>query len=138
MTDSHASARARAITALSAGFSVIASVVLYVAWSPHVALGFAGGVVTGAGMLSALVFVINRALVPPQQETRGPAVLLLMLHVGKFGAAAALAWVVIKVWNGSAGGFVVGYTLALAVLIIIIGGEPTSVQLPEEDDDTPQ
>ena len=88
-------------------------------------------------MLSALVFVLERALVPGEQRG-GSFALLMIMHGGKFILAAAIAYVVIKLWGGSAGGFAAGYTVSLAVLIIIFGGAPSSVRLPENGGDSPQ
>ncbi len=88
-------------------------------------------------MLSALVFVLNRAVVPPN-ERRGPIALLMVLHVGKFALAAAFAYAIILVWDGSAGAFAVGYTVAVIVLLIIIGGQRSSIRLPDLEEDESQ
>lgn len=141
MSSRPASERSRSLLMASAVISAIIVVVLLIAWSPRVALGYAGGVVTGAGMLSALAFVLNRLIVP-SHERSGSATILLLLHAGKFLLAAALAYLFIVLWEGSAGAFAVGYTVALATMIIIISGEPPSVQMPQEsapeDDEPPQ
>lgn len=105
--------------AIAAGIAGIASVALLM-WRPVVALGFAGGVITGAGMLSALVYVLNRAIVPP--EDRGGRVWpLFLLHVAKFGLAAVFAYLVIIVLKGDVVAFAGGYTVALITLLICLG-----------------
>lgn len=92
---------------------------------PLVALGYLGGVLTGAGMLSALVFVLHRAVAPPQERT-GPIWPLAVLQAVKLGLAGAVAFVVILVWGGSAAGFAIGYLTALVTLIVIVGLRPPS------------
>lgn len=129
-----ASARTFTTLVVAAVLSLILSVLLHVTLGPKVALGFAGGVLVGAGMLSALVFVLNRAL-KPDDRPGAPPVLLLILHTGKFIVAAAAAYVIVKLWRGDPFAFAGGYTVALAVLIIIAGGAPSSVKLPKEEDD---
>lgn len=98
-----------------------AAVVLRLLAHPLVALGFVGGVLTGAGMLSALVVVLNKVMVPAVERT-GSQWPWLVLHVGKFGAAGALAFVVIVVLKASAVAFAAGYTAALVTLLIVVGG----------------
>lgn len=93
-------------------------------WDPTVALGFVGGVVTGAGMLSALVVVLNRVVVPPHQRQSHPAP-WIALHVLKFALAAAVAYVVVEMLGGDLFAFAGGYTVALIVLIAVMTGEPT-------------
>jgi hypothetical protein len=137
MTSNHDPGRPRLIVATAAGPSLINTIILFFAWSPRVALGYVGGAVTGAGMLSALVFVLNRAVVPPN-ERRGSMPLLMVLHVGKFALAAAFAYLLILVWQASAGAFAVGYTVAVIVLLIIIGGQRSSIRLPDLDEDDAQ
>jgi len=96
-------------------------VVLHLLVHPLVALGFAGGVLTGAGMLSALVVVLNKLMVPAQERS-GPRWPWAVLHVGKFALAAGLAFLVIVVLEAHAGAFAAGYTVALITLLIVVGG----------------
>jgi hypothetical protein len=96
-------------------------VVLHLLVHPLVALGFAGGVVTGAGMLSALIVVLNKVMVPPQERS-GPQWPWLLLHVGKFAVVGVLAFALIVVLKANAVAFAVGYTIALIILLVIVGG----------------
>jgi hypothetical protein len=93
-------------------------------WDRLIALGFIGGVLTGAGMLSALVVVLNRVVVPPDERRTHPA-RWIALHVVKFALAAALAYIVVEVLRGDILSFAVGYTVALMVLLIVMLGRPT-------------
>ncbi|MBD3292559.1 MAG: hypothetical protein GF393_06515 [Armatimonadia bacterium] len=93
-------------------------------WEPRVALGFTGGVITGAGTLSALVLVLNRVVVPPRERTGHPAP-WVVLHVVKFLIAAAFAYLLIVRWSGDVMAFAGGYSIALLVLVGIMAGEPT-------------
>jgi len=107
------------VPAIAAGIAGIASVALLM-WRPLVALGFVGGVITGAGMLSALVYVLDRAIVTPE-DRRGRVWPLFLLHVVKFGLAAVLAYVAIIVLKGDVVAFAGGYTVALITLLISLG-----------------
>ncbi len=107
--------------AVAGGVSLAAVMASCVLWGPLVALGYAGGVLTGAGLLSALVFVLNRLIVP-HDECRGPAWPWMVLHLGKFGLVAALAYLVIIVLHGSTAAFAAGYATALVTLFIAMGG----------------
>lgn len=108
------------IVAIAAAVSVIAAVAAYLLWGRHVALGFAGGVLTGAGMLSALVVVLNKLAVPADEHT-GAAWPWVMLHVAKLAAAIVVAGLVVIVWRGNAVAFAVGYTVALVALLVTLG-----------------
>ncbi len=112
--------------AVAGGISLAAVVAAYASWGPLVALGYAGGVLTGAGMLSALAFVLSR-LVVPQDERRGPTWPWMVLHLGKFGLAGAAAYLVIVVWHGSAVAFAAGYTVALIALLVALGRSGTDM-----------
>jgi len=105
------------IVAVAAAISLIAAVSGYVLWGRHVALGFVGGVVTGAGMLSALVLVLNKLAVPADERT-GATWPWALLHVAKLGAAIVVAWLVVIVWRASAIAFAAGYTVALVALLV--------------------
>ncbi len=105
------------IVAVAAAISLIAAVTGYVLWGRDVALGFVGGVVTGAGMLSALVLVLNKLAVPADERT-GATWPWAVLHVAKLGVAIVVAWLVIIVWHGSAVAFAAGYTVALVALLV--------------------
>ncbi|MFP4248998.1 MAG: hypothetical protein ACLFU7_05030 [Armatimonadota bacterium] len=109
--------------AVATAVSVVVAAALLL-WRPLVALGFVGGVVTGAGMISALVVVLNRVVVPPQERTGHPAP-WIALHVAKFALALGVAYLVTLVLGGDLIAFMIGYTVALAVLLIIMAGEPT-------------
>ncbi len=93
-------------------------------WRPRVALGFVGGVITGAGMLSALVLVLNQVVVPPGERKGHPAP-WVALHVAKFGIAVAFAWLIIETLDGDLLAFGAGYTVALVTLLVIMAGEPS-------------
>jgi len=108
------------IAAAAAAISLIAAAASWVLWGRHVALGFVGGVVTGAGMLSALVLVLSRVIVPAEERV-GPTWPWALLHVGKLGVAAVVAYLVIIVWRGSAIAFAAGYTVALIALLAALG-----------------
>ncbi len=110
----------RRVALATGAAALVICVALYALWGPLVALGYAGGVLTGAGMLSALVFVLKRVTVPPEERPRA-AWAYVVLHVGKFGLAAAAACLVIVVWRGSAVAFAAGYTVALIALLIALG-----------------
>ncbi|MGI5817948.1 MAG: hypothetical protein ACOX9R_07590 [Armatimonadota bacterium] len=124
MKTERAARRSRVVLAVAAGVSGVVTVALLL-WRPSVALGYLGGVLTGAGMLSALVYVLNRLIVPPEQRT-APVWPLALLHAGKLGLAMVIAFVVILVWEGSAVGFALGYTTALITLVAISGLRPVS------------
>jgi len=83
-----------------------------------VATGYLGGVVTGAGMLGALVLCVNRLVAPPGHR-RGPRWPWLLLHVGKFAGAVALAWLLVGVLKASVAGFAGGYLTALIGFLIL-------------------
>jgi hypothetical protein len=103
---------------------------------PLIALGFIGGVLTGAGMLSALVVVLNRVIVPPKERKAHPGP-WIALHVAKFALAAGIAYLVVEMLSGDILAFAAGYTTALVVLLIIMGGEPTvSNHLAARSEDT--
>lgn len=107
---------------MAAGGACAATVVaLHLLVHPLVALGFAGGVVTGAGMLSALVVVLNKVMVPTQERS-GPQWPWLLLHVGKFAVAGIFAFALIVVLKANAMAFAAGYTVALIILLVIVGG----------------
>ncbi|MGD9494760.1 MAG: hypothetical protein AB7Y46_00490 [Armatimonadota bacterium] len=108
------------LLAIVGALSVIVSACMWAWWSPLVALGYAGGVLTGAGMLSALVFVLGRLVVAPEQRA-GPRWPYLLLHLGKLGLAAAFAYLVIIVWQGSAIAFAAGYTVVLIAVLVALG-----------------
>lgn len=97
------------------------AVALYLLVHPLVALGFVGGVLTGAGMLSALVVVLSKVMVPAREHP-GPRWPWMILHVGKFAAAGGLAFLIIVVLEAHAGAFAAGYTAALITLLIVVGG----------------
>lgn len=107
------------VVVIATAISLIVAVALLV-WRPSAALGFAGGALTGAGMLSALVVVLTRLVAPPQERTSHPA-LWIALHVTKFALAAALAYLVVIVLEGNLLAFAGGYTVALITLLISYG-----------------
>ncbi len=121
MTTDRDPGRRRRIAIAAAAICLIAAVLLYL-WRPRVALGFVGGVITGAGMLSVLVLVLNRIVVPQKERRYSPAV-WAVLYVGKFVAAAAFAYLIVHVLGGDVVAFAGGYTLALAVLFVMLLGE---------------
>jgi hypothetical protein len=126
--------RWKPIVAIATAISLAVAVALLF-WHPRIALGFVGGVITGAGMLSALVLVLNRVVVPPQERESHPAP-WVVLHIVKFALAAALAYVVIEILQGDVLAFAGGYTVSLVVLLIIMAGEPTvSARLLGEDEE---
>ncbi|MFW5867851.1 MAG: hypothetical protein ACOCX2_08550 [Armatimonadota bacterium] len=129
--------RWRPIVAAATAISIGVAAALFF-WHPSIALGFIGGVITGAGMLSALVMVLNRVVVPPDEREGHPAP-WIALHVAKFAAAAGVAYLVIEVLGGDLIAFAGGYTAALIVLLVIMAGEPTiSTYLSSETEDTPR
>ena len=112
---------------------LVAAACLYF-WRPSVALGFVGGVTTGAGTLSALVLVLNRVVVP-QAERRYPPALWAVLHVGKFVLAAAFAYLIILVLRGDVVAFAVGYTVTLVVLFVMIPATLNGQRVPRAGTD---
>ncbi|MEA3400202.1 MAG: hypothetical protein U9R79_03055 [Armatimonadota bacterium] len=125
MTSDAGPDRVRAIVAVGAAAAVAITVPLYVLGHSLVALGFIGGALTGAGMLSALVFVLSRLVVPPGQR-KGPTWPYWLLHAGKFLMAGAFAYLIILVLHGDVIAFAGGYTLALVVLLVVAAGWPLS------------
>ena len=123
MKDSGDSARWRRIVAIATVICAAVAVALFI-WEPRVALGFVGGVITGAGTLSALVLVLNQVVVPPRERTSHPAP-WVVLHVVKFIVAAGFAYLVIIIWSGDVVAFAGGYSIALLVLVLVMAGEPT-------------
>jgi len=124
MTTDGDSGRRQRIAIVAAVVCLIAAVLFYL-WRPRVALGFVGGVVTGAGMLSALVLVVNRIVVPQKERRHSPA-MWAVLHVGKLLAAAAFAYLIVQTLGGDIVAFAGGYTLSLAVLFVMLLGEEPS------------
>ena len=108
----------RTMSLVAAGISVALTVLL--GW--RVGAGFAGGVAIGAGMLWALVVCANKLIAAPG-EKRGPRWPYLLLHLGKFAGAIALAWLLVIVFGASAGAFAVGYGMALAVTLMHLGAK---------------
>jgi len=123
MTTNGGSARWRRIVAIATAICVVVAVALFI-WEPRVALGFTGGVITGAGTLSALVVVLNRVAVPPGERQGHPAP-WVVLHVVKFVLAAVFAYLVIIRLAGDVMAFAGGYTIVLLVLMLVMAGEPT-------------
>lgn len=123
MTSNGGSARWRRIAAIATAICAAVAVALFI-WEPRVALGFAGGVITGAATLGALVLVLNQVVVPPRERTGHPGP-WIVLHVMKFLVAAAFAYLVTIRWSGDVIAFAVGYTIALMVLMLIMAGEPS-------------
>lgn len=99
------------VVAAAGAACTVAAAVLYLLVGPLVALGFAGGVLTGAGMLSALVVVLNKLMVPASERCGTPWPWIL-LHVGTFAAAGVSAFVVVVVLNAHAVVFAARYTAA--------------------------
>ncbi len=99
--------------------SVIVAVALFV-WRPAAAVGFAGGILTGTGMLGALVAAINHVVVSPRERKSHPAP-WVALHITKFILAAAFAWLVIVVLGGDVFAFAGGYSVALITLMFSLG-----------------
>ncbi len=89
MTARFWSQRPGSAVAAAAAISLIVAVTVYVLCGRHVALGFVGGVVTGAGMLSAFVRVLNKASVPAEERV-GPTWPGTLPHVGEFAVVAAV------------------------------------------------
>jgi F0F1-type ATP synthase assembly protein I len=110
--------RSRAVTV--AVLLSLAIVVALLLWRPAAALGFAGGVLTGAGMLGALVAAINHVVVPAKERKSHPAP-WVALHIVKFIVAAVFAWLVIVVLGGDVFAFAGGYSVALITLLLSIG-----------------
>jgi hypothetical protein len=110
--------RSRAVT-VAVLLSLAISVALLL-WRPAAALGFAGGVLTGAGMLGALVAAINHVVVPAKERKSHPAP-WVALHVVKFAVAALFAWLVIVVLGGDVFAFAGGYSVALITLLLSLG-----------------
>ena len=108
----------RTMSLVALGISVVLLVLL--GWQAGV--GFAGGVIVGAGMLWALVVCANKLVVAPG-EARGPRWPYLLLHLGKFAAAVALAWLLVVVLGASVGAFAAGYGMALAVTLMHLGAK---------------
>jgi hypothetical protein len=119
MTSNGSAIAGRGVLRAATVITIVIAVALLL-WRPLVALGFVGGVVTGAGMLSALVFVLNRLVVTPG-ERRGARWPYLLLHAAKLGMAIAFAFFVIIVWRGNVIAFAAGYTAALVALLIYQG-----------------
>lgn len=117
MTTEAERGRPRGVITAAGVVAVVITTVAYGLGGPSLALGFAGGVLTGAGMLSALVFVLARTIVRPTQRPKG-AWLLVVLQVAKFGLAAVFMYIVVLVFEGSAAAFAVGYGFALLILIV--------------------
>jgi len=95
--------------------AVTVALLALVGW--RAAAGFAGGALTGAGMLAALVVAVDR-LVLPSGESHGPRWPWLLLHVGKLGAAVVVAYLLIVIAGASLWGFAAGYAVALAGLFL--------------------
>ncbi|MGM0492809.1 MAG: hypothetical protein ACQER1_07685 [Armatimonadota bacterium] len=135
MRTDRADRASRNVLAASAGVSGVITVGLLL-WRPTVALGYAGGVVTGAGMLGVLVFILTRATVPSEERT-APIWLLLVVQTMKLLVAAAVAFVVILVWDGSAAGFAAGYTTAVIVLVVmrVYGPASSAADRSHSDED---
>ena len=120
------------IVNIAGAVSMAIAACLYLWWDPLIALGYAGGVITGAGMLSALAFVLRKVIVPTA-ERPGARWPYLLLHVGKLGLAVAFAFLVVIVWRGSALAFTAGYTVALAAFIVVL--RPHQTTLPSRSPD---
>ena len=75
-------------------------------------VGYLGGLLTGAGMMVGLVYCVNGLLTPGEPGFGGkwPYVLL---HVGKFGGAVLIAWLVVGVLGAGVASFAAGYLVAL-------------------------
>jgi|GEM_PF-6517061 len=115
-------ARAQGPVLLVAGLLALGAGAVLWAWLGWAAaLGYLGGVATGAGMLAALVLCVSR-LVAPAAERRGPRWPYLLLHLGKFAAAVALAWVLVVVLRASLAAFAGGYLTALIAFVAYFGG----------------
>ena len=99
--------------------TALASVALLVWVGWRAAAGFAGGALAGAGMLAALVVVVDR-LVVPEVERRGPRWPWLLLHVGKLGVVVVGAWLLIVVAGASLLGFAAGYAVAMVGLFVYL------------------
>ncbi len=117
MTSEAERGRPRRVMTVAGVVAAAVTVALYSVEGPSGALGFAGGVLTGAGMLSALVFVLTRAVVRPARRPKS-VWLLVVLHVAKFGLAAVFMYVVLILFAGSAAAFAIGYGYALLILVI--------------------
>jgi len=122
------------IVVVSAAICAVVAVALAF-WRPLVALGFVGGVVTGAGSLGALVVVLNRIAVPSSEATSRAAP-WMVLHVGKFILVAAFAYLVVVTLGGSVLAFAGGYTIALVALVVIIAFRPTMSDSLSQPEDT--
>lgn len=132
MTGKAGPRRDRYILAAGVLVGVAATWLLCAAVSRSAAIGYVGGAVTGAGMLGALVFVLNKLSVPPDERptVRWP---YLVLHVAKFALAGAVAWLTIVVMGAGVIAFMGGYTYALVVVLIIFGGQQLSIDRPDPE-----
>ena len=108
----------KAMSLIALGISV--ALLALLGWRAGV--GFAGGALIGAGMFWALVVCVNNLILAPGQ-THGPRWPYLLLHLGKFAGAAALAWLLVVVLGASAAAFAAGYGMALAVTLIHLGAK---------------
>lgn len=111
------------ISALALGTAIVLGATL--GWSA--ATGYVGGVVTGAGMLGALVLCVTRLVAPPG-HLRGPRWPWLLLHLGKFAGAVALAWLLVGVLKASVAGFAGGYLTALGGFLILCSRTQSAVR----------
>jgi len=100
--------------------TVLASVALWVWLGWRQAAGFAGGVLAGAGLLAALVVVVDR-LVVPESERHGPRWPWLLLHTGKLLVVIVGAYLLIVVARASIAGFALGYAVAMIGLFVYLG-----------------
>ncbi len=118
MAETKANGQARTVK-VTAAITLVTGAVLWrlVGWGA--ALGYVGGVITGLGMLASLVLCANR-LVVPVEEQRGPRWPYLLLHLGKFAGAIALAWLLVGVLEASVAAFAAGYATSLTGFLVYV------------------
>ncbi len=137
MTSDSRLQRGRRVVSVGLLTAAAAVVGLHFTLGESVVIGYVGGAITGAGMLSALVYVLGKVAVPPDER---PAVAwpYLLLHVAKLPAAAAIGYVMIVLLEGDAVAFMAGYTHALIVLLVVYAGERPAAARPVPDADDPE
>lgn len=84
---------------------------------PTAALGLASGAALGLLMMSAVVFVVERTIRPPE-ERPAQSWPYVVLHVGKFLVAAAVIYALLTWAPGSLAWFALGYGIPIAVIVL--------------------
>lgn len=136
MTSDSRRQRGRRVVSVGVLTAAAAAVGLHFTLGESVVIGYVGGAITGAGMLSALVYVLGKVVAPPE-ERPALAWLYLLLHVAKLPAAAAIGYLTIVLLEGHAVASMAGYTHALIVLLVVYAGETPAAARPVPDADDP-